>query len=96
MSHANAALTPRARLRLARLVIDQGLPITRAAERHDVSGPTAKRWADRYQVTGARDGRPVPRLCQLGSTSTTTTGATHRNRQGHTLSRLTNQAGQYT
>lgn len=53
MSHANAALTPRARLRLARLVIDQGLPITRAAERHDVSGPTAKRWADRYQVSGA-------------------------------------------
>lgn len=53
MSHANAALTPRARLRLARLVIDQGWPIARAAERYDVSWPTAKRWADRYQVMGA-------------------------------------------
>ena len=33
VSHANAALTPRARLRLARLVVDQGWPIARAAER---------------------------------------------------------------
>jgi transposase InsO family protein len=48
VSHANAAVTPRARLRLARLVVDQGWPIARAAERYDVSWPTAKRWADRY------------------------------------------------
>ncbi|HEY6277601.1 MAG TPA: IS481 family transposase, partial [Streptosporangiaceae bacterium] len=34
MSHANAALTPRARLRLARLVAGQGWPIARAAERY--------------------------------------------------------------
>ena len=52
MSHANAALTPRARLRLARLVVDQGWPIARAAERYDVSWPTAKRWADRYRRLG--------------------------------------------
>ena len=52
MSHANAALTPRARLRLARLVVDQGWPIARAAERYDVSWPTAKRWADRYRPLG--------------------------------------------
>ena len=52
MSHANAALTPRARLRLARLVVDQGWPISRAAERYDVSWPTAKRWADRYRRLG--------------------------------------------
>ncbi|MCW2735994.1 MAG: family transposase, partial [Nocardioides sp.] len=52
VSHANAALTPRARLRLARLVVDQGWPIARAAERYDVSWPTAKRWADRYRVLG--------------------------------------------
>ena len=52
MSHANAALTPRARLRLARLVVDQGWPIARAAERYDVSWPTAKRWADRYRLLG--------------------------------------------
>ena len=52
MSHANAALTPRARLRLARLVVDQGWPIARAAERYDVSWPTARRWADRYRRLG--------------------------------------------
>ena len=52
MSHANAALTPRARLRLARLVVDQHWPIARAAERYDVSWPTAKRWADRYRDLG--------------------------------------------
>jgi transposase InsO family protein len=52
VSHANAALTPRARLKLARLVVDQGWPIARAAERYDVSWPTAKRWADRYRQLG--------------------------------------------
>lgn len=53
MSHANAALTPRARLRLARLVVEEGWPIARAAERYDVSWPTAKRWAERYRRLGA-------------------------------------------
>ena len=52
MSHANAALTPRARLRLARLVVDQGWPVARAAERYDVSWPAARRWADRYRQFG--------------------------------------------
>jgi transposase InsO family protein len=52
VSHANAALTPRARSRLARLVVDQGWPIARAAERYDVSWPTAKRWAERYRQLG--------------------------------------------
>src|SRR4029078_5899014 len=47
-THANAALTPRARLRLARLIVDQGWPIARAAERYDVAWPIAKRWAGRY------------------------------------------------
>jgi len=52
VSHANAALTPRARLRLARLIVDDGWPVARAAERYDVSWPTAKRWADRYAEHG--------------------------------------------
>jgi transposase InsO family protein len=51
-THANAALTPRARLRLARLVVDQGWSIPRAAERYDVSWRTAKKWADRYRSEG--------------------------------------------
>jgi len=52
-THSNAALTPRARLRLARLIVDHGWKPARAAERYDVSWPTAKRWADRYQRLGA-------------------------------------------
>ena len=51
-THANAALTPRARLRLARLVIDHGWSIPRAAERYDVSWRTAKKGADRYRTEG--------------------------------------------
>jgi transposase InsO family protein len=52
VSHANAALTPRARLKLARLIVDHDWPIARAAERYQVSWPTAKRWADRYRQCG--------------------------------------------
>jgi transposase InsO family protein len=48
VSHANAALTPRARLRVAQLVVDQGWPISEVAARFQVSWPTVKRWADRY------------------------------------------------
>jgi transposase InsO family protein len=50
--HANAALTPRARLLLARLIVDHGWATARAAERFQVSWPTAKRWADRYRAEG--------------------------------------------
>ena len=53
MSHANAALTPKARLRLARLVVDDDWPVARAAERFQVSWPTANRWAERYRQVGA-------------------------------------------
>ena len=53
MAHANAALTPRARLRLARLIVEQGWPVARAAERFQVSWPTANRWAVRYRQAGA-------------------------------------------
>jgi hypothetical protein len=45
-------LTPRGRLRLARLIVDDGWPIARAAERYEVSWPTAKRWAERYAREG--------------------------------------------
>jgi transposase InsO family protein len=52
VSHANAALTLRARLRLARLIVEDGWPVARAAERFQVAWPTAKRWADRYRAEG--------------------------------------------
>ena len=52
MLHANAALTPRQRLRLARLIVDEQWPVARAAEWFQVSWPTAKRWAERYRLAG--------------------------------------------
>ena len=51
-SHANAALTPRAGLRLARLVVEEGWPIPRAAERFELAWAIAKKWADRYRDEG--------------------------------------------
>ena len=52
MSHANAELTPRARLRLARLIIEEGWSVSSAARMFRVSWPTAKRWADRFAQQG--------------------------------------------
>lgn len=48
MHHKNAALTPRHRLKVARLVVDDGWPISEVAARFQVSWPTVKRWVDRY------------------------------------------------
>ncbi|SNY56338.1 IS481 family transposase [Paractinoplanes atraurantiacus] len=53
MPHANASLTERGRLRLARCVVDDKWPLRRAADRFQVSPTTAKRWADRYRTDGA-------------------------------------------
>lgn len=53
MSHVNAALTARARLRLARLIVDHGWSPARAAERYDVSWKTAHKWAQRYREEGS-------------------------------------------
>lgn len=64
MSHANALLTPKGRLRLARCVVDDGWPLRRAAERFQVSVATASRWAARYREHGEhgmndRSSRPL-------------------------------------
>jgi transposase InsO family protein len=55
VSHANAALTPVQRLRIARLIVEEGWPVAHAAVFFHVSWPTAKRWAARYAAMG-RDG----------------------------------------
>ncbi len=52
MSHANAALTPRHRLRLAQLIVDDGWTVAQAARQFNVSWPTANRWAHRYGQAG--------------------------------------------
>jgi transposase InsO family protein len=52
MVHANAALTPRQRLRLACLVVEQGWTPARAAEFFHVNWRTADKWAKRYKAEG--------------------------------------------
>ena len=52
MLHANAALTPRQRLLLARLVVEDHWPKSRAAEFFGVAWQTADRWAERYRTQG--------------------------------------------
>ena len=52
MLHANAVLTPRQRLRLARLVVEEDWPKSRAAEFFGVAWTTADRWAERYRTLG--------------------------------------------
>ena len=64
MSHPNAFLAPHGRLQLAKCVVDDGWPLRRAAERFQVSVPTAARWAGRYREHGKdgmedRSSRPV-------------------------------------
>jgi transposase InsO family protein len=49
VSHANAALTPKARLELGRLVVERGWSVSQAADYYRVSWPTANRWATRYR-----------------------------------------------
>ena len=50
MTHANAPLTPEGRRRLAHLVMEEGWPVRRAAERFQVSPATASRWVGRYRA----------------------------------------------
>lgn len=52
MTHPNALLTPRTRLRLARLIVEDGYPATIAAKMFMVSPITARKWAGRYREEG--------------------------------------------
>jgi transposase InsO family protein len=69
VSHANAALTPRARLRLAQLIVESGWTYAAAAKMFMVAPRTAKKWADRYRTEGAagmadRSSRPHVSPCK--------------------------------
>lgn len=57
MSHANAALPPHHRLKVACLVVDDGWPISEVAARFQASWPTVKRWVDRYANGESMRGR---------------------------------------
>lgn len=52
MSHANAALTPRGRLRLAKLIVEERWPVAVAAKMFMTSPPTARKWAARFRAEG--------------------------------------------
>lgn len=47
--HANAVLTPKARLKLARLVVLDGVPRAQAAKRFQCAYTTVNRWAARFE-----------------------------------------------
>jgi transposase InsO family protein len=67
--HRNAPLTELGRLRLARVIVDQGWPTARAAERFQLSRPTAHRWATRYRDRGRpgwRIGPAAPTTARTG------------------------------
>ena len=57
-SHANAALTAKARLRLGRLVVEQEWTIAAAARRYEVDYKTAQRWSRRYAAVLAAGRAP--------------------------------------
>ena len=52
MVHRNAPLSETGRLRLARLIVEDGWTVRRAAERFQVCPNTASRWATRYREQG--------------------------------------------
>jgi transposase InsO family protein len=66
VSHRNAALTEKARLRLARLIVDDHWSPTEAAKMFMVSTVTARKWAARYRAegpAGMADRSSRPRTC---------------------------------
>lgn len=73
VSHANAALTVRHRLKVAQLVVDQGVPISEVAARFQVSWPTVKRWADRYAAGESMSDRSSRPRSMPAKTSPATT-----------------------
>lgn len=66
VSHANAALTPRARLRMARLIVEDGWPPWAAAKMFMVSVVTARKWAARLRAEGPAG---IPQRTPVSDTS---------------------------
>ena len=52
VTHANAMLTPEGRLKLVRLVLEDGWTQARVAERLQVSRATVSRWVSRFRAQG--------------------------------------------
>jgi transposase InsO family protein/transposase-like protein len=63
--HANAALSLKQRERMVRLVIEDGEPIKRAAERFQTSARTCSKWVKRFEtegLSGLRDRSSAPKV----------------------------------
>lgn len=72
MSRPNALLTPRGGLQLAHCVVDHCWSLRRAAERFQVSVPTAALWAQPYREHGPeamtdRSSRPHSSPCRTAT-----------------------------
>ncbi len=53
--HANASLTPKGRLALARCIVEDGWPLrARRRARYQVAVTTAARWAKRYSASATQ------------------------------------------
>ena len=50
--HPNAALTPAARLKMVRLVVDDGWCVAAVAQRFQVDPKTVRKWCCRYRAEG--------------------------------------------
>jgi hypothetical protein len=53
VTYINAPLSETGRLRLARVIVDDGWVLRRAAERFSCAPAAAKNWTDRYRVAGS-------------------------------------------
>ena len=51
--HPNAALTPSHRLKMVRLVVEEGWSVPAVAQRFQVDDKTVRKWCDRYRAEGA-------------------------------------------
>ncbi len=52
VTHANAKLTPKGRLEMVKLVVDEGWAQARVAERQQVTRSTVSKWVARYRAHG--------------------------------------------
>lgn len=81
MSHPNAFLAPKGRLQLARCVVDDGWPLRRAAERFQVSVPTAAHLGWPLPCTRrGRDGGPLQQAPCFTFADPATAGAADQSR----------------
>jgi hypothetical protein len=73
--HANALLEPKGREVMVLRVLEQGWPITQAAEAAGVSGRTCSKWIARYRAEGVWGLSIGPATC-CTSTSRSSAGST--------------------